>query len=111
MLHGTIIEDIAFTVFDETFYLPEKIKDGGGKGPDRVYRAALGTAEGTVDGLRNCGASLVIKNRHRYVVITLSDKIEFASESNSIMLRRQGAVPIIGLPFNHDCLMISCNLL
>ena len=41
-------------------------------------------------------ASLVIEKRHRYMVKSFADKIEFADKGNSIMARREGAVGSVG---------------
>ena len=97
LLHGTVIEDLAFSGLNKTFCLPVKIKDWAGKRLDRTHGAGTGTIKGTADGLRNYCASLVIEKRHRYIVKSLADKIELAFKSNSIMVRREGAVRGVSL--------------
>jgi hypothetical protein len=97
LLHGTVIEDLAFVPLNYAFCLPVKIKEWAGKGLDRAHRASLGTVEGAADGLRIYCASLVIENRHRHIVISLFHKIEFAFKRNPIMGRCEGAVRSVGL--------------
>src|SRR5208283_5332895 len=75
LLHGTVIEDLAFARLSKTFCLPVKIKEWAGKGLDRAYLADLGTVERTADGLFKCRASLVIEKRHCYMIKSLADKI------------------------------------
>ena len=97
LLHGTVIKDLAFAGLNEAFCLPVKIKDWAGEGLDRAHWPGTGTFEGTADALFKCWASLVIKKRHYYIIVSLFDKIEFAFKGSSIMVRREGAVRGIGL--------------
>ena len=45
LLHGTVIEDLAFARLNKTFCLPVKIKEWAGKGLDRAHRADSGDCQ------------------------------------------------------------------
>ena len=92
MLHSAVIKDIAFAALNKAFRLSVNIENWFGKGPDRSYRADLGTAEGTADALFEFCASLVIEKRHYYIIISFADKIELAFKGKPIMVCRKGAV-------------------
>ena len=96
LLHGTVIEDLAFAHLSKTFCLPVKIKDWAGKRLDRVYHADLGSVEGTADGLFKLCASLFIEERHRHIVKSLAHKIELAFKGYSIVASSKGAVQSVG---------------